>query len=132
MCAVDTHSSRARAVAIFGPWLMTRLSCCEESMTVAICATFADCARAQCHGYPDHGLGMPRARTLRRLPVMAKMSAGQVNRSNAKPASQSDVKAGAPGGVTKNAAKGTQGRKANDKEGNANAEGKGAAKSRQS
>lgn len=75
---------------------------------------------------------LPKARTLRHRLLMTKTRAGQVNASNVKPASQSAVKPGAPRGIAKEAAKGTQGRKANDKEGNANAEGKGAAKSRQS
>ena len=49
-----------------------------------------------------------------------------------RPESQQGGKPGPSGGASRNATKGTDGRKANDRDGNANAEGKGAAKSQQS
>jgi hypothetical protein len=49
-----------------------------------------------------------------------------------RPESQQSGKPGTRGGTSRTASKGTDGRAANDRDGNANAEGKGAAKSRQS
>lgn len=52
--------------------------------------------------------------------------------SEVRPESQQSGKPGPSGGASRTATKGTDGRQANDRDGNANAEGKGAAKSRQS
>ena len=56
---------------------------------------------------------------------------GQSSRA-VRPESQQGGKPGPSGGASRNATKGTDGRNANDRDGNANAEGKGAARSRQS
>lgn len=63
---------------------------------------------------------------------MSKQKAVSQTSSEIRPESQQSGKPGPSGGASRTASKGTDGRKANDRDGNANSEGKGAAKSRQS
>lgn len=61
-----------------------------------------------------------------------KTKRSQASASDVRPESQQSGKPGPSGGASRTASKGTDGRKASTRDGNAHAEGKGAAKSQQS
>jgi hypothetical protein len=87
-------------------------------------------ARARHGGGP---VPVAAARRLLQLVSMSKAQSKSAQQSGGvRPESQQTGKPGPSGGGSRTATKGTDGRAANDRDGNANAEGKGAAKSRQS